>query len=105
MSGRKPTRRQFNKTLALLAAAPLAATAEAAAARPADEPPAAETFSSAAQALTEVVRLRHGKHLSAEQLKRIRQRLETTARRAAALRKTPLQNGDEPDFLFVAEAP
>jgi hypothetical protein len=104
MSKRKWTRREFGKRVALLAAAPLAA-AEATAAQPAGEPRPAEALGSAAQALTEIVRLRHGKHLTEEQLKRVRQRVEADLRRAAVIRRTALRNGDEPDFVFVAELP
>ncbi len=96
MSKRRCTRREFAKGLAVLAAAPLA-VAPATAAQP-----AAETFTSAAEALTAVVRLRHGKHLTEEQLKRIRQRIESSLRSGALLRRPALRNADEPDFVFSA---
>jgi hypothetical protein len=103
----KSTRREFTKKVALLAAAPLAAAgATAAPGPPLDGPPRpAEAIASVGQALAEVVRLRYGKHLSEEQLKRVRQRIETNLRASNALRRPPLQNADEPDFLFFAEAP
>jgi hypothetical protein len=97
---RRTTRRTFNKNRAALAAAPLVAAAPAGAAQP-QQPP--ETFKTVAQALTEVVRLRHGKHLSEEQLARIRQRIEVQARTGALLRGLALRNADEPDFVFFAE--
>jgi hypothetical protein len=103
----KTTRREFTKKVALLAAAPLAA-AEAAAAPgpPLDGPPRpAEAIASVGQALAEAVRLRYGKYLNEEQLKRVRQRIETSLRSGNAQRRPPLQNADEPDFVFFAEIP
>lgn len=43
--------------------------------------------------------------VSEEQLKRVRQRIDANLRSGNALRRPPLQNADEPDFLFFAEAP
>jgi hypothetical protein len=100
MSRRKTTRREFARDLAVLAAATPLAAASARAAQPADPPRPAEGV---AQALTEVIRLRHGKHLNEEQLKRVRQQVERNLRAGAALRRPPLRNGDEPDFVFFAE--
>jgi hypothetical protein len=94
----KTTRREFTKALAVAAAAPLAACAAAAT----DQPPAAN-FATTAQALTEVVRLRYGKHILADQLKRVRQQIERGLRGRNALRRPPLRNADEPDFVFFAE--
>jgi hypothetical protein len=89
--------------VALAAAAPLAAVAAAGAEQPAGPPPRAEPFADVARALTEVVRLRYGKYLTEEQLKRIRPQIERGLRVRSAFRRPPLRNGDEPDFLFVAE--
>jgi hypothetical protein len=88
-----PTRRQFHGTLAALAAAPAAL---------ADDAPA-ET--SPAQALVALIRARHGRHLSAEQLQQVRQAVEVNLQVAARLNRVPLQNGDEPALLFSAEVP
>src|SRR5215475_396332 len=98
MSEKKSTRRQFHKQAALLAAAPLVAGATAEAAQP-------QPATSAAAALAELARVRFGKHLTEEQLKRVRQRVQQQQGMAALLRKTPLSNGDEPDFVFSAEVP
>ncbi|HYT87245.1 MAG TPA: hypothetical protein VEL76_00865 [Gemmataceae bacterium] len=105
MSKRHSTRRDFNKNLALLAAAPLVASQAppAAAAQPPDQPRPAETIVASARALTEIVRLRHGKHLTEEQLTRVRQRIENNLRSGVVLRRFPLRNADEPDFVFSAE--
>jgi hypothetical protein len=108
MSKRKSTRREFNKKLALVAAAPLGVVAaeSAGVAAPAQEQPTpGEVYARSAQALTDIVRLRHGKHLSEEQLKRIRSRLESSLRTGAALRRFPLTNADEPAFTFSADVP
>jgi hypothetical protein len=102
VSRRKTTRREFARDLALLAAATPLAAASAQAAQPAD-PPRPEGVAGMAQALTEVIRLRHPKHLTEEQLKRVRQQVERNLRAGAALRRPPLRNGDEPDFIFFAE--
>jgi hypothetical protein len=103
----KTTRREFTKKVALLAAAPLAAAeATAAPGPPLDGPPRpAEAVASVGQALAEVVRLRYGRHLNEEQLKRVRQRVDANVRSSAALRRPPLQNADEPDSTFFAEIP
>jgi hypothetical protein len=88
------SRRQFVKTVGLLAAAP-SLTAQAA------QP--ANSALNDVQALHEFVRARFGKFLNEEQLKRVRQRLELGLRSADALKKTPLDNSDEPDFTFSAD--
>src|SRR5262245_45884132 len=105
MSKRQSTRREFNKKLALLAAAPLVATQAppATAAQPPDQPRPGEIIAASARALTEIVRLRHAKHLTEEQLTRVRQRIENNLRGGAVLRRFPLRNADEPDFVFSAE--
>jgi hypothetical protein len=89
------SRREFARTVALLAATPLAATAQQPAARK-DAP------ASVADALTEIVRLRYSKHLTAEQLKAIRASIARSQRSADALKQLKLQNGDEPAFVFTA---
>jgi hypothetical protein len=102
MSERRPTRRQFNNKVAILAATPVLGAAAGAEAAP---PPAQPGGADAAAALTDVVRQRHGKHLTKEQLDRVRERIESQQRTAAFLRRTALTNADEPDFVFVAELP
>src|SRR5262245_45154203 len=94
----RPTRRQFGKGLARLAAAPLAAAG--AAAQKADAPAATP-----AEALAEVVRARHGKHLSEGQLKAVRRSIARNQAAAARLRNLKLANGDEPAFTFRADLP
>ncbi len=93
------SRRDFAKAVALLAAAPLAAVAEPAAAQD-KPPPKPEGPAGMAQALTEVVRLRYGKHLSDEQLQAVQRGLTGSLASAERLAKVPLKNGDEPAFTF-----
>jgi hypothetical protein len=94
-------RRDFAKTVALLAAAPLAGGATAAA----QETKPAKTETTPAQALAEIVRLRYGKYLTEEQLTEVRRSLERGQASAARMRQFKLQNGDEPAFVFRAELP
>jgi hypothetical protein len=96
--GPKSTRREFAKSLALLAAAPLAAeAAEKPEAKPVPEPVAS------ARTLVEVVRRRYGKHLNAEQLKQVQEGIARGLRTAELMKRQPLKNGDEPAFMFSAE--
>src|SRR5207302_5587865 len=91
------TRREFSKAVALLAAAPvaLAMTPTASAQEPKpDVSPRAAT----ATALHDILRARYGKHLSEEQLKRLRQRVTNSVAAAEAMQRVPLVNADEPAF-------
>lgn len=98
----QPSRRQFGKNLALLAAVPLTVPALAAAPdKPKDVPPAV----SEAEALTAVVRARHGKHLTEEQLKQVTLSIRRSELSAERLRKLELRNSDEPAFTFRADLP
>ena len=111
-----PSRRLFAKSLALAAAAPaFAGAATALGQTPPTPPPASaptptpvptpEAPSSVAEALTEVVRIRWGKHLSGEQLGEIAMALDARLRGAEAMKKVALTNADEPDVVFFAETP
>jgi hypothetical protein len=113
-----PSRRGFAKSLALAAAAPAftgagvalgqAAPAPSPAPTPTPVPtpvPTPEAPSSAAEALTEVVRIRWGKHLSGEQLGEIAKSLDGRLKGAEAMKKVALTNVDEPDVVFFAELP
>ena len=108
----RPSRRGFAKSLALAAAAPALAGAGIAlgqtppAATPALTPtpiPTPEAPSSAAEALTEIVRLRWGKNLSGEQLSEIAKTVDGRLKGAEAMKKVKLTNADEPDTVFFAE--
>jgi len=112
MPDRPPTtsRRAFARTLATMAAAPAllpaAALGQTAAPPLAATPtpvPTPEAPSSVAEALTEVVRIRWGRHLSGEQLGEIAKALDGRLKGAEAMKKVKLTNADEPDVVFFAE--
>src|SRR5713226_2343399 len=98
MNQRAHSRRDFTKSLAFLAAAPMTAYADENA-----EP--VDAGLTPAQALTDIVRLRHGKHLSPEQLDEVKKSIERSLRSADQLKQFKLQNSDEPAFTFSAELP
>ena len=93
------TRREFTKALAVAAALPLVGGVPSARA---DEP-AKPKPPSTAESLAEMIRSRYGKHLTEEQLKRVRSQVERNLRSGAALRRPPLRNGEEPDSVFLAD--
>jgi hypothetical protein len=105
------SRRAFARTLAAAAAGPALLPAAALgqtpppAATPAAAPtpvPTPEAPSSVAEALTEVVRIRWGRHLSGEQLGEIAKTLDGRLKGAEAMKKVKLTNADEPDVVFTA---
>ena len=107
-----PSRRGFAKSLALAAAAPALGGAGVALGQTAPAPsptptpvPTPEAPSSAAEALTEVVRIRWGKDLSGEQLGEIAKALDGRLKGADAMKKVALTNADEPDIVFFADLP
>jgi len=111
-SSRRALAKRLAKSLALAAAAPALAGAGIALGQasptpsPAPTPvPTPEAPSSAAEALTEVVRIRWGKDLSGEQLGEIAKSLDGRLKGAEAMNKVRLTNADEPDVVFFAELP
>jgi hypothetical protein len=58
-----------------------------------------------AEALTEIVRARYGRHLSEEQLKEVEQTIRKDLLVAELLKRTKLLNSDEPAFVFRADLP
>jgi hypothetical protein len=113
----KSTRRQFAKTLAAIAAAPLlprpASSSELYAPTTSgpELPEVSTSFSQAAaeqkpspdaEALTELVRIRYGKNLSNDQLTEVRRSLDNRIRAADRMKQFKLANGDEPAFIFSA---
>ncbi len=107
------SRGAFALPLATMAAAPAllptAALGQATAAPPAATPtptpvPTPEAPSSAAEALTEVVRIRWGKHLSGEQLGQIAKAIDGRLKAGEAMKKVTLGNADEPDVVFSPAA-
>ena len=96
------TRREFAKSLAIIAAAPLVSRAASAASAPQQTPPA-DAISPAADSLTEVVKLRHGKHLTEDQLNLVKRNIDRAIRNADRMKQFKLVNSDEPAFAFTAE--
>jgi hypothetical protein len=96
-----PNRREFARTVAALAIAPLAAAGPVLAqeAKPSD--PVAEV----GQALGEAARALYGKFLTKDQLNAVKRRVAAAVRTGDRLRQVKLQNGDEPAFLFRADLP
>ena len=109
----KRSRRQFVTAIAASAAAPLVSSVawgQAPSPSPSPSPtvspsptPVPEP-SSAAEALTEVVRIRWGKHLSGEQLGEVAKAIDRSLRSSERMKKVALKNSDEPDFTFFAKA-
>lgn len=90
-------RREFGQTLAALAATqvlPDAAQAQG------PDPQAV-----AADALTDMVRSRHGNNLTADQVRAIKAAIYRKQNDAESLKKIKLQNGDEPSTVFRADLP
>src|SRR5260221_12076879 len=111
----KPSRGRFVGVLAATAVAPLVPSvvlAQAASptpspafspsASPSPTPPPEP--SSSAEALTEVVRIRWGKHLSGEQLGEVAKAIDRNLRSSERMKKVALKNSDEPDLTFFAKA-
>jgi hypothetical protein len=100
MSESKLTRRQFAKAAAVGAAAAAGTVppAEALADHQQQQPEAAND----AQALYEMIRIRYGQYLDAEQLKRVRTSVERNVQMAGRLRKFPV-NQDDPCFVFTPD--
>jgi hypothetical protein len=58
-----------------------------------------------AKALAGVIRAQYGKRLGAGDIATVTRQIESGLERAAKIRKVPLANGDEPDFVFSAVRP
>jgi hypothetical protein len=97
LSKSRTTRRQFHRQVAALAVAPVLAAGAAAQGAP--------PRPTVGQSLAEVVRLRHGRHLSDEQMQHVRAAIAANLGLADRLGRVALQNGDEPAFAFGADVP
>ena len=102
MTSDKTTRRQFTRNLAALAAAPL--LGKAGAARAGDEPPP-DPVAAAADALSEIARIRFGSFMTDDQLKAVKQSIRQSQNSAQFLKRSKLHNSDEPSFTFRADLP
>jgi hypothetical protein len=112
-----PDRREFLKRvgfagLGTTLAGPAIAFAQSAAPKPGTPKPAAadtshvtpaaapEAPSDAAKALAQVIHIRYGAFLDADQMKDVTEEIDQRISGGEALRKAKLANGDEPDFTF-----
>jgi hypothetical protein len=101
-TGSRTTRREFAKSLALVAAAPLIGAPEANGGE--DEKSSKDKLpDGVSEALTQIVRSRYGKYLTEEQVKEVKKSLEGRQRTAETMKKVKLANGDEPAFIFFAD--
>jgi hypothetical protein len=93
-------RREFAEALALAALVPMLPSGLAR--LPVGAAAAAEEPAALARALAGVIRAQYGDRLSDEDLGTIARQIESSLERAARVRKVPLANADEPDFVFSA---
>jgi hypothetical protein len=105
------SRREFTKTLAVVAATPLiagSAVAREQETRPAaaaPQNPPAEQPSLSALALSEMVRARYDKYITKEQMDQIKRSIDRSLRSADRMKQFELKNSDEPAFAFSVEVP
>ena len=102
-------RREFAEAIALAALVPVLGTGAGPIRWPATlangAPAGALTVeepSTLAKALAEAIRAQYGDRLSDADLVAVTRQIETSLERADKVRKAPLANGDEPDFVFSA---
>jgi hypothetical protein len=94
-------RREFAEAIALASLAPLVGHRAGLMSFPALEPGAGVVDpASVAKALTGAIRAQYGDRLLEADFDVITHQIQAALERAAKLRKVPLSNGDEPDFVF-----
>ena len=95
-------RREFAEAIALASLAPLVGYRAGLMSFPALESGAGvvEDPASLAKALTGAIRAQYGDRLLEADFDVITHQIQAALERAAKLRKVPLSNGDEPDFVF-----
>ena len=95
------SRRDFAEAIALAGLVPLLGGTAGMAALPLSELPAdTEDPAALAKALAGAIRAQYGGRLSDADLGVVTRQIEAALERAAKVRKVPLGNGDEPDFVF-----
>jgi hypothetical protein len=95
------SRREFAEVIALVGLAPLLGERAGWSSLAALESGSAiDDPTSLAKALANVIRAQYGDRLSQADLGVITRQIQSFLERAAKVRKVPLTNGDEPDFLF-----
>ena len=95
-------RREFAEALALAALAPMLGAGLPAPALAALQAAAVEEPAALVKALADAIRAQYGDRLSQADLAVVAGQIEASLERAAKVRKVPLSNGDEPDFVFSA---
>jgi hypothetical protein len=99
------TRRAFAESLAIAALAPVLGVAPGSIPVLSWRPPADSIHAPAgalAKALAGAIRAQYGSRLSAKALTTITDQIQSGLERVERLKKVPLANGDEPDFVFSA---
>jgi hypothetical protein len=99
------SRRAFAESLAVAAMAPMLGLS--AGSVPVLDWPGPPKLASAspgalAKALAGAIRVQYGSRLSAKDLATITDQIQSGLERVERLKKVPLTNGDEPDFVFYA---
>lgn len=98
---KKTSRRVFARNLAVAGAAGAVLPLVGQTTAPVSATPEVQTKSTAlADALAEVVRAQHGRHLTSVEIEQIRNDFREFVPYATSLRDFPLENRDEPDFTF-----
>ncbi|MFL5460305.1 MAG: hypothetical protein ACJ8AY_06440, partial [Gemmatimonadales bacterium] len=99
------TRRAFAESLAIAALAPVLGVTPGSIPVPDWSSPADSVHAPAgalAKALAGAIRAQYGSRLSAKALTTITDQIQRGLERVERLKKVPLANGDEPDFVFSA---
>ncbi|MGH7508468.1 MAG: hypothetical protein ACREMZ_03230 [Gemmatimonadales bacterium] len=100
------SRRSFAESLAIAAVAPLVGVSPESIRLPGWSRAVSESATgdpaALAKALAEVIRRQYGSRLSAHDLAIITGQIQAGLERVDQLRRVPLANGDEPDFVFSA---
>jgi hypothetical protein len=99
------SRRDFAEVIALAGLAPWLGIGPGPLRLPSLEPGVVEDLPSLAKALTAVIRAQYADRLTEADLATIARQIESSLERAVKVRKVPLSNGDEPDFVFSAVRP
>ena len=95
------SRREFAEAIALVSLIPLLGDRAALGSLPALESVAGlEDPASLAKTLAGAIRSQYGDRLSEADIGVITRQIQSSLERAAKVRKVPLTNGDEPDFVF-----
>lgn len=70
-----------------------------------EEKPKATALEATADALVEIVKLRHGAQLDDKKLARVRQSVLSGLTASARIRQMKLRNQEDPAFVFTADLP